>query len=64
MTDRYLDRKFDQDGFDLDVANFMANERVRRTGYRRAYDAATKTLSDAEFDAKVEREENGDPFPW
>lgn len=64
MTDRYLDRKFDQSGFDLDVANFMANERVRRAGYRRAYDAAAKTLSDAQFDRNTQIDEEGGPCPW
>lgn len=66
MTGRYLARmaSFDQKNFDLEVEKIMADERVRRAGYRAAHNAATRTLSDAEFDANVEREENGGPCPW
>ena len=64
MTKRYLDQKFDQAKFELEVEKIMADMRVHRAGYRHAHNAATRTLSDAQFDENVRREENGDPCPW
>ena len=64
MTSRYLDQKFDQAKFELEVEKMMADMRVRRAGYRHAHNAATRTLSDVQFDENVRREENGDPCPW
>ena len=61
---RYLDQKFDQAKFELEVEKMMADMRVRRAGYRHAHNAATRTLSDVQFDENVRREENGDPCPW
>ena len=61
---RYLDQNFDQAKFELEVEKIMADMRVRRAGYRHAHNAATRTLSDVQFDENVRREENGDPCPW
>ena len=61
---RYLDQKFDQAKFELEVEKMMADMRVRRAGYRHAHNAATRTLSDVQFDENVRREEDGDPCPW
>ena len=61
---RYLDQKFDQAKFELEVEKMMADLRVRRAGYRHAHNAATRTLSDVQFDENVRREEDGDPCPW
>jgi hypothetical protein len=61
---RYLDQKFDREKFDLEVEKMMADMRVRRAGYRNAYDAATRTLSDVQYDANHDRERNGDGCPW
>ena len=64
----YLDRMADtmeaEQAFQLEVEKIMADMRVRRAGYRHAHNAATRTLSDAQFDENVRREENGDPCPW
>ena len=64
ITAHYLDQKFDQAKFELEVEKIMADMRVHRAGYRHAHNAATRTLSDAQFDENVRREENGDPCPW
>ena len=61
---RYLDQKFDQAKFELEVEKIMADMRVRRAGYRHAHNAATRTLSDAQYDHNVEIEERGGPCPW
>lgn len=61
---RYLDQTFDQAAFDLEVAKFMADLRVRNAGRRRAWDAATKTLSDVQFDRNTQIEEESGPCPW
>jgi hypothetical protein len=65
---RYLDRMANtmeaEQAFQLEVEKIMADMRVRRAGYRHAHNAATRTLSDAQFDENVRREENGDPRPW
>jgi hypothetical protein len=61
---RYLDQKFDQAKFDLEVEKMMADMRVRRAGYRHAHNAATRTLSDEQYDANYDRERNGDGCPW
>ena len=61
---RYLDQKFDQAKFELEVEKMMADMRVRRAGYRRAHNAATRTLSDAQFDRNTQIDEEGGPCPW
>lgn len=61
---RYLDIKFDQAGFELEVEKIMADDRVRRAGYRAAHNAATRTLSDAQFDRNTQIDEDGGLCPW
>ena len=65
---RYLDRMARtmeaEQAFQLEVEKIMADMRVRRAGYRHAHNAATRTLSDAQFDEMVRREEDGDPCLW
>ena len=67
---RYLDRRARantmeaEQAFQLEVEKIMADMRVRRAGYRHAHNAATRTLSDAQFDEMVRREEDGDPCLW
>lgn len=67
---RYLDRRARantmeaEQAFQLEVEKIMADMRVRNAGRRRAWAAAARTLSDAQFDENVHREEDGDPCPW
>ena len=67
---RYLDRMASantmeaEQAFQLEVEKIMADMRVSRAGYRHAHNAATRTLSDAQFDEMVRREEDGDPCLW
>ena len=61
---RYLDQKFDQAKFELEVEKIMADMRVRRAGYRHAHNAATRTLSDAQFDRNTQIDEERGPCPW
>ena len=59
---RYLDQKFDQAKFELEVEKIMADMRVHRAGYRHAHNAATRTLSDVQWDHNLQREEDGEPL--
>ena len=63
---RYLDRMADtmeaEQAFQLEVEKIMADMRVHRAGYRHAHNAATRTLSDVQWDHNLQREEDGEPL--